>query len=84
MPGLVRAHEPSFGTFVAQDGFSILMRAMQSGVEKLQMKSSFLLCALCQVHTNIKGKIFYLFLSSVVSLILTEVLQCLEVWHLSV
>lgn len=32
---------------IAQDGFSVLMRAMQSNVEKLQIKSSFLLAALC-------------------------------------
>lgn len=34
--------------FVRHDGFSVLLRAMQSDVEKLQMKSAFLMSALCQ------------------------------------
>lgn len=29
------------------DGYSVLLRAMQSSVKKLQIKSAFLLCSLC-------------------------------------
>lgn len=38
------------------DGYSVLMRAMQSPVEKLQIKSAFLLSALCGIDGSDKIK----------------------------
>ncbi|XP_071491268.1 hsp70-binding protein 1-like [Diadema antillarum] len=43
---LVREHDAAQEALVEADGFSSLMRAMQSDVEKLQIKAAFLLSAL--------------------------------------
>ncbi|ELT89868.1 hypothetical protein CAPTEDRAFT_21393 [Capitella teleta] len=51
---LVRAHEASQKDFLAADGCSVLLRAMQSGVEKLQIKATFLLCGLCDEQSSVK------------------------------
>uniref|UniRef100_UPI00398EFC5B hsp70-binding protein 1 isoform X2 n=1 Tax=Pristiophorus japonicus TaxID=55135 RepID=UPI00398EFC5B len=40
---LVREQEAGLLEFVEHDGFSVLMRAMQSGIEKLKVKAAFLL-----------------------------------------
>ncbi|XP_067875708.1 hsp70-binding protein 1 isoform X1 [Heterodontus francisci] len=40
---LVREQEAGLLEFVDHDGFSVLMRAMQSGIEKLKVKAAFLL-----------------------------------------
>ncbi|XP_032869361.1 hsp70-binding protein 1 isoform X2 [Amblyraja radiata] len=40
---LVREQEAGLQEFIHHDGFSVLMRAMQSGVEKLKVKAAFLL-----------------------------------------
>ncbi|XP_069765788.1 hsp70-binding protein 1 isoform X3 [Narcine bancroftii] len=40
---LVREQEAGLREFVDRDGFSVLMRAMQSSVEKLRVKAAFLL-----------------------------------------
>ncbi|XP_043282161.1 hsp70-binding protein 1 [Venturia canescens] len=44
---IVRGHPLSLRYMDINDGYSILFRAIQSPVEKLQVKSAFLLCALC-------------------------------------
>ncbi|XP_043390667.1 hsp70-binding protein 1 isoform X1 [Chelonia mydas] len=53
-PGLVRAQEGGLQQFLRLDGFSVLMRAMQSPVEKLKVKSAFLLQNLLLDHPEHK------------------------------
>lgn len=45
--GIVRGHPKSLEYIDKYDGYSVLLRAIQSPVEKLQIKSAFLLSALC-------------------------------------
>ncbi|KAM9299143.1 hsp70-binding protein 1 [Gastrophryne carolinensis] len=52
---LVREHEAGLSEFIKMDGFSVLMRAMQSDVEKLKIKSVFLLQNLLISHPEHKG-----------------------------
>nr|XP_056719996.1 hsp70-binding protein 1 [Euleptes europaea] len=51
---LVRAQEAGLLQFLRLDGFSVLMRAMQSNVQKLQVKSAFLLQSLLVDHPEQK------------------------------
>ncbi|XP_039313830.1 hsp70-binding protein 1 [Solenopsis invicta] len=44
---IVRGHPASLKYMDTHDGYSVLLRAMQSPVEKLQIKSAFLLSSLC-------------------------------------
>lgn len=44
---IVRGHPASLKYMAENDGYSVLLRAMQSSVEKLQIKSAFLLASLC-------------------------------------
>lgn len=44
---IVRGHPESLKYMDTNDGYSVLLRAMQSPVEKLQVKSAFLLSSLC-------------------------------------
>lgn len=44
---IVREHPMSLKCMDEHDGYSILLRAMQSSVKKLQIKSAFLLSSLC-------------------------------------
>ncbi|XP_076162338.1 hsp70-binding protein 1 [Ptiloglossa arizonensis] len=44
---IVRGHHISLKYMDINDGYSVLLRAMQSSVKKLQIKSAFLLCSLC-------------------------------------
>ncbi|XP_001605940.1 hsp70-binding protein 1 isoform X2 [Nasonia vitripennis] len=44
---IVRGHALALRYMEINDGYSVLMRAIQSPVEKLQIKSAFLLSALC-------------------------------------
>ncbi|XP_012285893.1 hsp70-binding protein 1 isoform X2 [Orussus abietinus] len=44
---LVRGHPDSLKYFDNHDGYSVLLRAMQSSIEKLQIKSAFFLSSLC-------------------------------------
>jgi len=55
--GLVRESSVAQSEFVSQDGFSVLLRAMQSDVEKLQTKSAFLTSAFCQQQPRFTGHI---------------------------
>ncbi|KAE8593950.1 hypothetical protein XENTR_v10019383 [Xenopus tropicalis] len=52
---LVREQEEGLTDFLKQDGFSVLMRAMQSDVQKLKIKSAFLLQNLLMSHPEHKG-----------------------------
>lgn len=45
--GIVREHPISLRYMDVNDGYSVLLRAMQSSVKKLQIKSAFLLSSLC-------------------------------------
>lgn len=51
---LIRDSDIAQKEFVKHDGFSVLMRAMQSHVTKLRIKASFLLCAMCTDNTEYK------------------------------
>ncbi|XP_012064565.1 PREDICTED: hsp70-binding protein 1 [Atta cephalotes] len=44
---IVRGHPASLKYIDMNDGYSVLLRAMQSSIEKLQIKSAFLLSSLC-------------------------------------
>lgn len=54
--GLVREQEAGLQVFLSNDGFSLLMRGMQSENEKLRTKSAFLLLNLLMSHPEHKGK----------------------------
>lgn len=45
--GIVRGNPASLAYMDKYDGYSVLLRAMQSSVDKLQIKSAFLLSSLC-------------------------------------
>lgn len=45
--GIVRGHPISLKYMDINDGYSVLLRAMQSSIKKLQIKSAFLLSSLC-------------------------------------
>ncbi|XP_029051028.1 hsp70-binding protein 1 [Osmia bicornis bicornis] len=50
---IVREHPVSLKYMDVNDGYSVLLRAMQSSVKKLQIKSAFLLSSLCtKENTN--------------------------------
>uniref|UniRef100_U3ESU5 Hsp70-binding protein 1 n=1 Tax=Micrurus fulvius TaxID=8637 RepID=U3ESU5_MICFL len=51
---LVRAQEAGLQQFLRLDGFSVLMRAMQSNIQKLKVKSAFLLQNLLINHPEQK------------------------------
>ncbi|KAM9394142.1 hsp70-binding protein 1 [Pholidichthys leucotaenia] len=52
---LVREQEAGLQAFLTHDGFSVLMRGMQSENEKLRTKSAFLLLNLLTSHPEQKG-----------------------------
>ncbi|NP_001133419.1 hsp70-binding protein 1 isoform X3 [Salmo salar] len=54
---LVREQEVGLRAFLSHDGFSVLMRGMQSDNEKLRTKSSFLLLNLLTVHPEHKDTV---------------------------
>ncbi|XP_062846975.1 hsp70-binding protein 1 [Trichomycterus rosablanca] len=54
---LVREHEEGLRDFLSHDGFSVLMRGMQSDCEKLRTKSSFLLLNLLTSHPEHKDTV---------------------------
>uniref|UniRef100_A0A8C1SS68 HSPA (heat shock 70kDa) binding protein, cytoplasmic cochaperone 1 n=1 Tax=Cyprinus carpio TaxID=7962 RepID=A0A8C1SS68_CYPCA len=55
VPSLVREQEAGLRDFLSHDGFSVLMRGMQSDSEKLRTKSAFLLLNLLTSHPEHKG-----------------------------
>lgn len=50
--GIVRGHPASLKYMDTNDCYSVLLRAMQSPVEKLQIKSAFLLSSLCSKNDS--------------------------------
>ncbi|XP_015276257.1 PREDICTED: hsp70-binding protein 1 isoform X2 [Gekko japonicus] len=70
---LVRAQEAGLLQFLRLDGFSVLMRAMQSNVEKLKVKSAFLLQNLLIDHPEQKETLCSMgMVQQLVALIRTE------------
>ncbi|XP_040181660.1 hsp70-binding protein 1 [Rana temporaria] len=70
---LIREQEAGLAEFVKIDGFSVLMRAMQSDVEKLKIKSAFLLQNLLYSHPEHKGTLCSMgMIQQLVSLLRTE------------
>ena len=53
--GLTRDVEESQTVFVENDGFSVLLRAMQGGDEKVQTKAAFMMKAMCMSKPQFKG-----------------------------
>ncbi|GAB6025987.1 hypothetical protein CHUAL_011953 [Chamberlinius hualienensis] len=51
---LLRDNVEAQDEFTERDGFSVVLRAIQSDVEKLKIKSAFLLSALCSQRPSIK------------------------------
>ena len=56
LSGLSRDVEEARSVFEENDGFSVLIRAMQSEVKKLQVKAVFMLTAMCNAHPAYKGQ----------------------------
>lgn len=50
--GIVRENTTSLKYMEINDGYSVLLRALQSPVEKLQIKSAFLLSNLCSKENS--------------------------------
>ncbi|XP_059479988.1 hsp70-binding protein 1 [Neocloeon triangulifer] len=50
----LRDYPPSLEYIVKHDGFGVLLSAMQSNIEKLQIKAAFLLSALCSESNAVK------------------------------
>uniref|UniRef100_A0A8C5MQ18 Hsp70-binding protein 1 n=1 Tax=Leptobrachium leishanense TaxID=445787 RepID=A0A8C5MQ18_9ANUR len=70
---LVREQDAGLDEFVKQDGFSVLMRAMQSNVLKLKVKSAFLLQNLLLSHPEHKETLCSMgMVQQLVSLLHTE------------
>lgn len=53
--GLIRDNDAGLKEFADKDGYSVLLRALQSDIEKLNIKSAFLLSSLCNQKPHIKG-----------------------------
>lgn len=72
-PGLVREQEAGLLQFLRLDGFSVLMRAMQQQVQKLKVKSAFLLQNLLVGHPEHKGTLCSMgMVQQLVALVRTE------------
>ncbi|XP_012589007.1 PREDICTED: hsp70-binding protein 1 [Condylura cristata] len=72
-PGLVREQEAGLLQFLRLDGFSVLMRAMQQQVQKLKVKSAFLLQNLLLGHPEHKGTLCSMgMVQQLVALVRTE------------
>lgn len=54
--GIVRENLTSLKYMEINDGYSVLLRALQSPVEKLQIKSAFLLSNLCNKEDSLDIK----------------------------
>lgn len=53
--GLCRDNADAQKVFVDHDGFSVIMRAMQSEVEKLKVKAAFMLTSMCADKPEFQG-----------------------------
>ena len=56
--GLTRENQEALDEFIVNDGFSVVMRAMQTDVEKLKIKSAFLLSSICTDNNKCKGETY--------------------------
>ena len=59
--GLIRGHEESERLFVASDGFSHLLRALQRNIPKLNVKTIFLISNLTEEKRQYLGKVANMF-----------------------
>ncbi|WAR03324.1 HPBP1-like protein [Mya arenaria] len=55
MSCLTRDNQQALDAFIQHDGFSYVMRAMQSDVEKLKIKSAFMLSSICTDNDRCKN-----------------------------
>ncbi|XP_069803437.1 hsp70-binding protein 1 [Dendropsophus ebraccatus] len=70
---LVREQEAGLAEFVKLDGFSVLMRAMQTDILKLKIKSAFLLQNLLISHPEHKSSLCFMgMIQQLISLLRTE------------
>ncbi|XP_075047612.1 hsp70-binding protein 1 [Mixophyes fleayi] len=70
---LVREQEAGLSEFLKMDGFSVLMRAMQSDILNLKIKSAFLLQNILTSHPEHKGTLCSMgMIQQLVSLLRTE------------
>lgn len=70
---LLRQNELAQKKFVSSDGFSVLIRSMQSDIEKLKVKAAFLLSSLCGEKKNYKDILCDMgFVEQLISLIQRE------------
>lgn len=53
--GLSRDLSDAQDEFAKHDGFSVLMRAMQTNVEKLKVKAAFMISSMCFDRPQFKG-----------------------------
>nr|CAG4641237.1 EOG090X0EEI [Eulimnadia texana] len=51
---LIRDHDKSLEAFINADGFSCLLRVLQTDIEKLRIKAAFLLASLCNKDPSVK------------------------------
>ncbi|GLH13986.1 Uncharacterized protein GBIM_18445 [Gryllus bimaculatus] len=54
---LVRENKKALKEFNEKNGYSVILRAMQSDIEKLKIKSAFLLSSLCSQNEQIKDEL---------------------------
>ena len=59
--GLIRGHEEAERLFVASDGFSHLLRALQRNIPKLNVKTIFLISNLTEEKREYLGKVTNMF-----------------------
>jgi len=69
---LCREAPASQEVFVASDGFSYLLRAMQAGNEKLQLKAAFMLKALCMEQPKYKDDLVSMGMIEQISALLAQ------------
>ncbi|XP_077994210.1 hsp70-binding protein 1-like [Glandiceps talaboti] len=69
---LVRTYPNAQQEFVKLDGFSVLIRALQSGIQKLQIKAAFMLKAMIVDNAEFKDTLYQMgFIQQLVALIQT-------------
>jgi hypothetical protein len=55
LEGLIRENDRALEQFGRLEGYSVLLRAMQSHIEKLKIKAAFLLTYICNHQPAVKG-----------------------------
>lgn len=56
---LTRGNADAQAKFVKLDGYTVLLKAMQSHIDKLQLKAVFLLMGMMQEDRKHKGNIYF-------------------------